>query len=118
MHDVEPSRMATTGIAKSLIFGGMVVISRVAIPRGVNLGKIDAWLVDEPKTLARLGQRIRELRKAAGWSQEHFAHECEIDRSYMGVIERGEANVTFLNLCKIASALNTDVAELTAGIPE
>jgi len=47
-------------------------------------------------------------------SQEQLAHEANIDRSYMGGIERGEHNVAVVNLCKIASALNTQVSALFA----
>jgi len=40
--------------------------------------------------LKKLGQRITELRKKRGFSQEEFAHECGFHRSYMGAVERGE----------------------------
>lgn len=71
-----------------------------------------------PKSdLQILGQRIRDARKALGWSQEAFAHEAGIDRSYAGGIERGERNITFTILCQIAAALRSDVAALTVGIP-
>ena len=64
-----------------------------------------------------LGGRIRAGRKELGWSQEELAFECDIDRSYIGGVERGERNVTFKVLCKIAAALRCDVAELTRGLP-
>ncbi|WP_088184228.1 helix-turn-helix domain-containing protein [Sphingobium sp. Z007] len=60
---------------------------------------------DDDNNLARLGEAIRASRKAAGMSQETFADEAKIDRSHMGKIERGERNVTFLNLIRIAKAL-------------
>ena len=67
--------------------------------------------------LQELGRRIRAARIALGFSQEELAYESEIDRSYIGGVERGERNITFNVLCKIATALRCDVAELTKGLP-
>jgi transcriptional regulator with XRE-family HTH domain len=64
-----------------------------------------------------LGKRIREKRKALGWTQEELAAEADIDRSYIGGVERGERNVTFAMLCQICAALRCHVAALTRGIP-
>jgi transcriptional regulator with XRE-family HTH domain len=57
--------------------------------------------------LKRLGKAIRLARIQAGYSQEGFALDVGIDRSYYGAIERGENNVTVLNLVKISKALRT-----------
>lgn len=67
--------------------------------------------------LKELGKRIRARRKALGWSQERFALEAEIDRSYVGGVERGERNVTFTVLCRLCEALGSDVATLTNNLP-
>ena len=64
-----------------------------------------------------LGQRIRARRKTLGMSQEGLAHEAGLDRSYVGRIERGEHNLTFVALVRIARAVRCDVAALTAGLP-
>lgn len=64
-----------------------------------------------------LGERIRAKRKALGWTQEHLADRAEIDRSYIGGVERGERNITFSVLCQICAALNCDVASLTNDLP-
>lgn len=61
---------------------------------------------DSGGQLKRLGEAVRARRKAAGLSQEVLADAAGIDRSHMGKIERGERNVTLLNLIKIAVALN------------
>lgn len=68
--------------------------------------------------LQELGNRIREKRKARGWTQEDLADNASIDRSYIGGVERGERNLTFKVLCQICEALHCDVAALTKGIPE
>jgi transcriptional regulator with XRE-family HTH domain len=67
--------------------------------------------------LTELGNRIREARKAAGWTQEQLAMQAGVDRSYMGGVERGRRNITFTMLCQIAAALERDVASLTRGLP-
>ena len=64
------------------------------------------------QNLVKLGQQIRNLRKLKGFSQEDFAAEVGLDRSYMGGVERGERNVAALNLIKIAKTLDVDVGEL------
>lgn len=68
--------------------------------------------------LKKLGTRIREKRKTMGWTQEDLASSAQIDRSYIGGVERGERNLTFTVLCQICSALQCDVAELTVDLPE
>ena len=64
------------------------------------------------KELVALGQTIRESRREIGFSQEAFADEVGIDRSYLGGIERGEHNLALINLIKIATALNISAGKL------
>lgn len=68
--------------------------------------------------LKTLGNRIRQRRRDLGWTQEGLADKAEIDRSYIGGVERGERNLTFTVLCQICAALDCDVAALTQGLPE
>lgn len=63
-----------------------------------------------------LGQRIRAARRELDMSQERLAHEAGLDRSYVGRVERGEHNLTFVSLVKIARAFGRDVAALTFGL--
>ena len=67
-------------------------------------------------SLLKLGMRIRELRKSQGFSQENFAAEVGLDRTYMGSLERGERNVAALNLIRIAKCLKIEVGELFPAI--
>lgn len=60
----------------------------------------------------RFGQRLRDLRKARGWSQERLASECGLDRSYVGGVERGERNISLDNICRIAASLDLSPGEL------
>ena len=68
--------------------------------------------------LKALGQRIRELRSKRGYSQEGFADRCGVHRTFMGTIERGETNLSFQNLAKVAGALEITLSELLAGVEE
>lgn len=58
------------------------------------------------------GKRLRELRKQRGLSQEALAHKAELDRSYVGGAERGEYNISLLNICQLADALEVPPYEL------
>ena len=62
--------------------------------------------------LSDLGDAIRAARVEIGLSQESLAAESELDRSYLGGIERGEHNLTLMNLCKIATSLGIKPSKL------
>lgn len=66
--------------------------------------------------LVRFGQRVRELRAEQGWSQEGFAYDCGLDRTYVGGIERGERNLALRNIEKIAETLGITISELMEGL--
>jgi transcriptional regulator with XRE-family HTH domain len=66
--------------------------------------------------LLLLGKRVHELRTAKKWSQEEFAHVSGLHRTYIGQIERGEKNISFANLSKIAAVLGVTMSELLAGL--
>lgn len=58
------------------------------------------------------GQKIREHRKSIGLSQEELAELAGFHRTYIGMIERGEKNISLMNIHKIARALNIEIKEL------
>ena len=60
----------------------------------------------------QLGQRIRQLRRARGWTQQELAEEAELDYKYLGAVERGERNITIDNVQKIAAGLGLDAHQL------
>lgn len=64
------------------------------------------------KAQKRLGQRIRALRLKDEISQEDLAYKADIERSYMGKIERGEGNPSFKKVVDIANALNVSLDQL------
>lgn len=65
-------------------------------------------------TLIALGEAIRRIRKEQGISQEKLALLAEVDRSYVGQVERGDNNVAVLRLKKLADALQITMTELMA----
>lgn len=68
--------------------------------------------VDKDEDLVRFGSAIRTRRIALGLSQEALADYANIDRSHMGKLERGERNVSFLNIVRIAKAVQFNPSEL------
>ena len=64
------------------------------------------------EVLVDLGVAIRSARTELGLSQEVLAVDAELDRSYVGGIERGEHNMTLINLYKLATALNIKPSKL------
>ena len=62
--------------------------------------------------LVKIGNKIKKLRVAKGYSQESFADDASMGRTYMGRVERGEKNISIQNLIQIAFALGVDVGKL------
>ncbi len=62
--------------------------------------------------LHNLGQIIREKREAIGLTQIEVAEKAGLDRNYIGMVERGERNPSYLSLIKLANGLNLTVDQL------
>jgi transcriptional regulator with XRE-family HTH domain len=62
--------------------------------------------------LAKFGNKVKEERQKRGYSQEELASRAGVHRTYIGMIERAEKNITLLNIEKIANALNITIIEL------
>jgi transcriptional regulator with XRE-family HTH domain len=63
----------------------------------------------KPDVLLTFGERVKALRKAKGLSQEALAMACDLDRTYIGGIERGERNVSLINIEKLSVALGIHI---------
>ncbi|MNO24254.1 HTH-type transcriptional regulator SinR [compost metagenome] len=74
--------------------------------------------MNEKDILKLVGARIRVLRKKRGLSQESLGEKGGFHFSYIGQIERGEKNVSLINLAKIANALEVNVAQLFSYVHE
>jgi transcriptional regulator with XRE-family HTH domain len=64
------------------------------------------------RSLVSLGKAIRKVRLSKGISQEKLALLAEVDRSYVGRVERGDNNVAILTLARLAGALDLTLAKL------
>lgn len=62
--------------------------------------------------LIKFGKRIRQLRDERGLSQEKLGELARVHRTYVGMIERGEKNITLTNIEKFAKALRSDIKDL------
>lgn len=71
-------------------------------------------MADDPKRV--LGQAIRKRRLALGLSQEKLAEKADLHWTYIGGIERGERNVSLVNIVRIARALKISVSALLANV--
>ena len=68
--------------------------------------------LDELKVRRRFGDRVRSLRKGIGISQEELALIAGLDRTYIGGVERGERNISLVNIHRLAAALNVPPRDL------
>ncbi|HEX4603816.1 MAG TPA: helix-turn-helix transcriptional regulator [Candidatus Angelobacter sp.] len=62
------------------------------------------------------GQRVLQLRKARGWSQETMDQHTGLHWTYIGQVERGERNLTLLSIQKIAKGFKVEIVELFKGL--
>jgi len=62
--------------------------------------------------LIDFGNRVREIRKEKALSQEQLSFKTDLHRTYIGMIERAEKNITLINIEKIANALEVNISEL------
>ena len=68
--------------------------------------------MEKHPNLVKIGKKIKEMRKLKKFSQEGFAAEADLGRTYYGRVERGEQNISIQNLIKIALTLRVELSEL------
>jgi transcriptional regulator with XRE-family HTH domain len=66
--------------------------------------------------LLKFGKKVREERKKLGLSQEALAEKAGVHRTYIGMIERGEKNITLANIQNVSKALKVKISKLTEGL--
>lgn len=74
--------------------------------------------MDERYAYAGFGERVRERRKALGWSQEMLAEKAGLDRTYIGRCEAGKQNATLKTIYSLAEALGVEATELLPSMVE
>ena len=73
-------------------------------------------MTPDKNILIQLGGRIRDVRKGLGISQEEHAHLSGMHRTYVSSVERGERNISVLNLLSLAGVLGVDAGDLVTGL--
>jgi len=68
--------------------------------------------MNKKKVLIDFGVKVRELRKLKNLSQEELSYKADLHRTYIGMIERAEKNITLMNIEKIANALDIQISDL------
>ena len=71
--------------------------------------------IDDQKFLRGLGERVRQARIVQGWTQAEFAYKCGLHRTFIGSVERGERNISVLNLRQLAKVLRVGLGQLVDG---
>lgn len=69
-------------------------------------------MTEEANIVGIIAENVRYLRVERSWSQEELAERCDLHRTYIGAIERGERNITVKTLFRVAEALRCDVMQL------
>ena len=72
--------------------------------------------LDDEDFFREIGHRLRGRREELGWTQAELARRCELHKAYIGFVERGERNVSLVNLRRIAKVLRVRLAELFKGL--
>ena len=73
---------------------------------------IEVTMRPKSDILIKFGEKIRELRKQQGLSQEELAFKADLHRTYIGMIERAEKNITLINIEKISNALDVNIKDI------
>ncbi len=68
-------------------------------------------MISDSDILKKFGNKVRDLRKQLNLSQEELADKAGVHRTYIGMIERAEKNITLLNIEKIANALEVSIKD-------
>lgn len=89
----------------------MVTVAIFALQARRTIFLQDDFMQKEP-ILVLFGRNVQNHRKALGLSQEQLADRAGVHRTYIGMIERAEKNITLVNIEKIAKALEVDIKVL------
>lgn len=88
-----------------------MLITIVSISKFITK-KSHTYIMDKEPILLAFGQRVQGLRKEHNLSQEQLADLAGVHRTYIGMIERAEKNITLCNIERIAKALEVNIKDL------
>ena len=77
---------------------------------------VKAMNLSDEKFFREIGHRLRVRREERGWTQAELACRCELHKAYIGFVERGERNVSLVNLRRIAKVLRIRLSDLLTGL--
>ncbi len=72
--------------------------------------------LDDEEFFREIGHRLRSRREGLRWTQAELARRCELHKAYIGFVERGERNVSLINLRRITKVLRVRLPELLTGL--
>jgi transcriptional regulator with XRE-family HTH domain len=72
--------------------------------------------LDDEEFFREIGHRLRERREGMWWTQAELARRCDLHKAYVGFVERGERNVSLINLRRIARVLRVRLSDLLKGL--
>lgn len=74
--------------------------------------KIDISIMKKDSVLVKFGSKVRQLRNEKGWSQEELSFKSGFHRTYIGMIERAERNISLKNIARIAKTFDLEIKDL------
>jgi transcriptional regulator with XRE-family HTH domain len=72
--------------------------------------------LDDETFFREIGHRLRTRREERGWTQAELARRCDLHKAYIGFVERGERNVSLINLRRIVKVLRVRLSDLLKGL--
>jgi len=90
----------------------LIIVCCLRLILNIDLCILKLAIISESEIQKKVGERVRKLRKRKEISQEELAHRAGLHRTYIGMIERAEKNITLLNIEKIANALDVAIKEI------
>lgn len=103
---------ALEGIIGTALHAETTVRYLKSVDREASAGDNTCCMTTRAPLLLSVGSRVRTLRLAKGMSQEDLAARAGLHRTYVGGVERGERNVSLINLARIATALEVTLSAL------
>lgn len=74
--------------------------------------KVDISIMKKDSVLVKFGSKVRQLRNEKGWSQEELSFKSGFHRTYIGMVERAERNISLKNIARIAKTFGLEIKDL------